>query len=91
MPDSLAKYSHHIPNTVSSPPDRRGGQVGQDGVLLQGRLDGQGRGEHALAQHDQGEQAVALGDVARVPGGGGGRSAQTGTASSPATRTRKPA
>src|SRR4029450_1996283 len=54
------------------PAGRRGGQGGQGRVLVQGGLDGQGGGEHALAQDDQGEQAVAFGDVAGGAGGGGG-------------------
>ena len=46
-------------------------------------------GQHRLAEHDDREQPVALGDVARVPGRGRRRSAQTGTASSAAASSRK--
>ncbi len=44
-------------------------QFPQRPVLVQRRLDGDGRGRDRLTEHDQGEQPVALGDVLGVPGG----------------------
>ena len=43
-------------------------EVRRDGAEVEGALHGQRRRQHRLAQHDEGEQLVALGDVPRVPG-----------------------
>src|SRR3954447_14729047 len=51
-------------------PARRGGkQRAQGVVLVDAGFHRHGRGGDRLAQHDDREQAVAFGDVARVPGG----------------------
>jgi hypothetical protein len=80
-----SKYSHQCAKdhheTGHGQPDQRPGVLA---ALVERAAEGDRGGRHRLAQHDQREQAVPLGDVVPVVGGvgaAGARSAQIGTTS----------
>ena len=88
-PVGRSKYSHHIEKTMRSAP-RATPIRGRSGVPASAAVaDGDRAGEDALAEHDDGEEAVALGDVVAVPAQGLARAAQMGTNSSPAARSEE--
>ena len=69
---SREKYSHHAQNVISTPPAMTAARAAGGCGLVDRDLEGERDGEHRLAQHDDEEQPVPLGDVVRVPRGGSG-------------------
>ena len=70
---SRAKYSHHAQNVISTPPATTQPELGRRVLLVERDLQRDRHRQDRLAQHDDEEQPVALGDVVRVPRRGAGQ------------------